>query len=269
LSHDTPPEAILEADGIGKSFSGRAILRNAGFGVYRGRITALMGRNGVGKSTLFRIVAGMIRADYGTLRYKGRHVVRPTLSGLARNGLMFCSQESVFVPSISVRAHFEVMIERLGGRERLDGVVSSLRLEDLLDRRPSTLSGGEHRRAALGLALLRDPESLLIDEPFAGVAPIDVPLITAALTTLRERGSGVAISGHTVHEIMEITDAVIWIVGGTTHWLGTPIEAKEHFQFQQEYLDEGFARRSPPGMNSEAQANYRERAELRDGRRIR
>jgi lipopolysaccharide export system ATP-binding protein len=253
--HDALPDAVLEADGIGKSYKGRAILRNAGFRVYRNRITALMGRNGVGKSTLFRIMAGVVRADYGTVRFKGEYVARPSLSGLARNGLMFCSQESVFVPTISVGTHFEAVIDRLGGMDRLDGVVSSLRLEDLLDRRPSTLSGGEHRRAALGLALLRSPDCLLIDEPFSGLAPIDVPLITVALTTLRERGSGVAISGHTVHEIMEISDEVIWVVGGTTQWLGNPKEARENFQFQREYLDQRDADWSQRRTNSEEQGN--------------
>lgn len=238
---------LLEGDGIGKSFGGKVVLRNAGFAIYHASITALMGRNGTGKTTLLKILAGVIRADYGTVRYGGEYLAHPSLPVLARNGLMFCSQGSVLVPHIPVRAHFDLLSRRYGAARPLEDVCDALRLGDLLDHAPRTLSGGELRRTELALALLRAPDCLIVDEPFAGVAPVDLPLISGALRTLRDSGTGVAISGHAVHDIMDVSDLVVWAVGGTTHWLGAPAEARRNFQFQQGYLSphEGTPRPSP------------------------
>jgi ABC-type multidrug transport system ATPase subunit len=230
------PPIVLDADGIGKSFRGRIILKSAGFAVQSGRITALMGRNGVGKTTLLRIVCGTLRADYGTVRFKSQYVARPNLPRMARRGLMFSTQDSVLTPHFTAGSHFRAFVQAYGGADRLEEIVSELRLIELLDRRPSDLSGGERQRVSLALAILREPDCLVMDEPFAGVAPVDTPLITAALLRLRDQGTGLAISGHDVRDIFNVSDEIVWMVGGTTHWLGSPSAAREHFQFRREYL---------------------------------
>lgn len=232
----TPSPVILEADGIGKSFGQRTILSSAGLTVRAGHITALMGRNGVGKSTLFKIVAGTIKPDHGSVRINGQWVGRKSLARRARAGLMYSAQDSALTSQFTLRSHFLAFTQVYGEREGLDDLWERLRLTDLLDRRPIELSGGERQRASLGLAILRSPTCLLMDEPFAGVAPVDIPLISDALLELRNGGVGIAVSGHNVFEIFSISDEIIWMVGGTTHWLGRPDEAEAHFQFRMEYL---------------------------------
>lgn len=229
-----PP--ILEADGIGRSFRGRTVLSAAGLRVRPGRITTLLGRNGVGKTTLFRIVIGRVAAEYGRVVFAGRYRRRPSLARLSREGLMYSAQESALTPHFTVRQHFDAFARRYGGAERVDALVEESSLEDLLDRGPRSLSGGERQRTSMALARLRAPSCLIADEPFAGVAPKDRPLISAALRSLAAEGCAIAVSGHDVEDLLALADDVVWMVAGTTHDLGPPDQAAQHHQFRRDYL---------------------------------
>jgi ABC-type lipopolysaccharide export system ATPase subunit len=149
---------------------------------------------------------------------------------------MFISQDSALTASFSVAVHLEAVSRTFGKEDNLDTVLSLLALSTLVERMPRDLSGGERQRVSLGLAMLREPDCLLMDEPFAGVAPVDVPAIGGALLALRNSGVGIAISGHDVRQIFDVSDEVIWMVAGTTHWLGAPAQARAHDQFRREYL---------------------------------
>ena len=232
----TPAQPILEADGLGKAFGDTTVLKSAGFSASSGKITALMGRNGAGKTTMLRIAVGLVRADYGRVLYRGRFVPRPSLSRLARSGLMYCQQSSSLTPLFRISDQFSAFMQIYGGHGRYPGIVEQLKLGNLLASRPRSLSGGERQRASLGLALLRRPDCLLLDEPFAGVAPIDVALVVNALLMLREEGTALVITGHDVRDILSVSDEIIWVASGTTHWLGSPDRARRHHQFRREYL---------------------------------
>jgi ABC-type multidrug transport system ATPase subunit len=236
------PPPILEVDGLGKSFGSTTVLRSAGLRVVPGRVTALLGRNGVGKTTLFRIVIGRVRAEYGRVMYGGSFRSRPSLARLSREGLMYSAQESALTPHFTVAGHLEAFVTRYGGVDRVPGLVAELEMGEFLDRRPRSLSGGERQRASMALALLRVPSCLLADEPFAGVAPKDRPLITASLRRLAGGGCGVAVSGHDVDDLLEVADHVVWMTGGTTHDLGSPEAAREHHGFRRDYLGPGRGR---------------------------
>lgn len=239
------PRAVLELDGIGRSFGSRAVLRSAGLRVRPGVITVVLGRNGVGKSTLFRIAVGAVRADYGRVLYDGRFRPRPSLARLSSEGLMYSAQESALTPHFTVRQHFDAFVRRFGGAERVQALVEESALGDLLDRGPRSLSGGEQQRCSMALARLRAPRCLIADEPFAGVAPRDRGAVAAALRKIAEAGCGVAVSGHDVHDLLALADQVVWMVGGTTHDLGSPETAVRHHLFQRDYLGPGFAPETP------------------------
>lgn len=227
---------VLEVDGVGKAFGRRDVLRAAGLRVRPGRITALLGRNGVGKSTLFRIVVGRVRADYGRVLFRGRYRPRPALSRLSREGLMYLAQESALTPHFTLGQHLDAFARRWGGGERIPGLLADLRLDAHRESRPRKLSGGERQRASLALALLRRPVCLLADEPFAGVAPGDRPAVGGALRRLAEEGCGVAVSGHDVDDLLAVAHDVVWMTGGTTHQLGPPEKAVKHHGFRRDYL---------------------------------
>jgi lipopolysaccharide export system ATP-binding protein len=235
----TAERAVLEVDGVGVTFGSREVLKTASFSAWKGRITTLMGRNGAGKTTLLRVAVGAVRPRWGRVLFGGDFVERPSLPDLARRGLMYSAQESALTDLFSVEEHVRAFTQTYGGDELLPEIAGRLRLDALLQRRPRQLSGGEKQRVTLGLALLRGPRCLLMDEPFAGVAPTDRPLIAAGLKELRRQGVAIVVSGHDVADLFAVSDEVIWVVWGTTHWLGAPEQAREHHEFRRSYLGPG------------------------------
>ena len=232
----TSRNVVLEADGLGRSFGRQVVLKAASFSARRATVTALMGRNGSGKTTMLRISIGRIRADYGRVLFNGEFIERPRLASLATRGLFYSDQDSALTDLFTLQQQLNAVAQVYGHTKGLSDVIERMRLDDLLDRKPSTLSGGEQQRAALAMALIRGPTCLLMDEPFAGVAPKDRPLIHDGLKQLRDRECAVVISGHDVEDVFAVADEIVWVVAGTSHVLGSPERAATHHQFRREYL---------------------------------
>lgn len=235
----TSADVVLEADGLGKSFGRRVVLKAASFSAKVGTVTALMGRNGAGKSTMLRIAVGRVRADYGRVLFNGQFLERPRLAWMASRGLFYSAQGSALTELFTVQEQLCAVAEVYGNEHVVPSVVERLRLNDLTTRKPSSLSGGEKQRVALALAVIRGPSCVLMDEPFAGVAPKDRPLISEGLETLRARGCAIVISGHDVEDLFDVADEIAWVVAGTSHVLGSPEQAASHDQFRREYLGPG------------------------------
>lgn len=227
-------DAVLLADSMGRAFGRTEVLKSATLWAREGRVTVLFGRNGAGKTTLLRAAVGLIRRDFGTVRYLGRHRPRPRLHRLAREGLFFLPDRSLLSNRFSIAGHLREIHQRFG--TRWDDAVELVGLEDHLDKRPLELSGGERRRAAVALALQRRPRCLLADEPLEGIEPRDQDRVGAALAALARSGAAVVLTGHDVEPLFAVADEVVWMVAGTTHGLGTPERARAHDQFRREYL---------------------------------
>jgi ABC-type multidrug transport system ATPase subunit len=221
---------------MGVSFGANEVLKTASFSAWPGRIAVLIGRNGVGKTTLLKAAIGLVRPDWGRVLYKAEFIPRPTLAQLARQGLMYCSQDSALTALFSIRDHLDAFVRVYPNGPDPEEVIETMKLAPVLELQPRDLSGGERQRVSLALALLRRPDCLLMDEPFAGVAPIDRPLIAAGLSSLKQQGVAIVISGHDVDDLFATSDEVIWVVAGTTHWLGTPATAAAHHEFRRTYL---------------------------------
>lgn len=235
-------DVVLEADGLGRSFGRQVVLKAASFSARRTTVTALMGRNGAGKTTMLRISIGLVRPDYGRVVFNGEFLERPRLAFMASKGLFYSAQDYALTDLFTMQEQFDAVAQVYGHGSGIEDLIDSMRLSDTLDRRPSTLSGGEQQRAALTMALIREPSCLLMDEPFAGVAPKDRPLIREGLETLRARGCAIVISGHDVEDVFSVADEIVWVVAGTSHVLGSPEEAGAHHQFRREYLGPGRGR---------------------------
>lgn len=226
---------LFVADSFGKTFGSREVLKAATAWATPGGVTVLFGRNGSGKSTLIRAALGLLRADYGIVRYDGETHLRPRLHVLARNGLMYLPDRGLLSRRQPLRWHHHLLRLQLGS-DPVPGALEAVEAEPLLDLTESQMSGGERRRAELSLALARGPRCLIADEPLAGIAPADREMVSAAIRKLADEGCAVLVTGHDVEALMDLSDDVVWVVGGTTHWLGSPASAKGHFQFRQEYL---------------------------------
>ena len=244
-------DGLFTADSICKRFGERQVLSSASVWVTPGRVTALLGRNGCGKTTLLRIGAGLLAADAGAVHFGGRCRLRPRLASLARDGLFYLPAEGLLPWQLTVARSLAWLAAAFGQEDRVAPAVAAMRLEPFLDLHPYALSGGELRRAEMAAVLTRRPRCLLADEPFRGIAPLDAELFASALRTLALDGCALICTGHEVRALLELADDVIWMVAGTTHFLGSPTDALRHDHFCRDYL--GPAPAAPPPAAASAE----------------
>lgn len=195
---------LCAADSIDLRLGGRTILRSAYVDAVPGTVTALVGRSGAGKTTLFWILAGLRRADAGIVRWEGAAVDRPRLWKLARRGLVFCPARPWLAPSLTLAQHLAMV----GG--------SSATMGAGLAGRIGVLSGGETRLAELALAVALNPKVLVLDEPFRGLDPRYREQVGSVLRTAAERGVAVLYADHDVRLVMDTADRLFSIENGMT-----------------------------------------------------
>ena len=226
---------MFTADSLGVSFRDREVLKAATVWAKAGQVTLLLGKNGCGKTTLIRSALGLCRLDYGVVRFADLVYERPRLPTLARRGLFYLPDRGLLSWRRTVDWHLRAMSQSV--RHPLDlESIAWLDIESLRRKTPKKMSGGERRRVELGLALLRRPSCLIADEPLAEVSPADRRRVGQAIRALAGHGCAVLVTGHEVDDLLDLADITVWMVGGTTHWLGTPAEARSHAQFRLDYL---------------------------------
>lgn len=235
----------LEAVGLSKTIRRRKIISDVSFSVQRGEAVALLGPNGAGKTTSFYAVAGLQKADHGTVMIDGRDVSDWPVYRRARVGLGYLPQEtSVFrglTVSENIRAILEV-VESKNSRikERLAELLKEFGLEHIKDSPATALSGGERRRVEIARAMASNPMYILLDEPFAGVDPISVADIRALVVNLKMRNIGVLITDHNVRETLSMVDRAYILHQGKVLTSGTPEEIVANDNVRKVYLGDDF-----------------------------
>ena len=225
----------LVADCVSKTFGTRKVLTSATLRAQAGEVRAIFGRNGIGKSTLLKIAVGWMQPDSGVVRMGDATFLRASLPDLAARGVFYLPDHDLLAKTHTVGAQLG-FFERRYERRSVRDAACMAGVEHLLDRRPTSLSGGEVRRAELGLALARMPAVLIADEPYRGVAPADHDELTAIFRVMAAEGCAVVVTGHDVPSLLAAADHVTWCTDGTTYELGTPEQACEHYQFRRGYL---------------------------------
>lgn len=175
-------------------------------------VTAVFGPSGAGKTTLARCVAGLARPDAGRIALNGRILFDETTDlPPHRRGIGYVFQEPRLFPHLTVRRN--LLYGAPGGRDPGE-IAEMLDIAPLLDRRPAGLSGGEAARVALGRALLRDPELLILDEPLAALDQKLRLQILPYLERLRDRGLPVLFISHAIEEVARLATTLVLLDGG-------------------------------------------------------
>lgn len=226
---------LLVADCVGKRFGDRKVLASASLRAVPGEIRVLAGRNGIGKSTLMKIAAGLTGADTGAVHFDGSVHLRPSFPRLARAGLFYLPDHDLLSAGFTLGEQL-VMFERRYGRRSGIEAARMARVEEHLGKRRGQLSGGELRRAELALALTRRPRVLLADEPFRGIAPLDQAFIAELFRQMTQEGCAVVLTGHEVQALLDCADHVTWCTAGTTYELGDRRAAIANERFRLDYL---------------------------------
>ena len=225
----------LTVDGVGKSFGDHRVLTSASLYARPGLVLGLLGRNGAGKSTLLRIAAGMLRPDHGRVLVDDVFDEAPRLSRLAMRGLYFMPADGSLSGALRLGEQLALVTRRFGTRPD-ESLLAELRVTELLSSRVQQLSGGERKRAALAVAVARQPRCLLADEPLRDLAPIDAEACGRVLRRIAETGASVVVTGHEIPTVMTLVDHVTWCTAGSTRELGAPADAANDWAFQREFL---------------------------------
>src|SRR6478752_4984102 len=232
---DSDPSALVECRNLRFGYDARPILDDVSFTVPRGKVTALMGASGGGKTTVLRLIGGQVRARHGELTFDGQEVSALDAAGLyaarRRMGMLF--QFGALFTDLSV---FDNVAFPL--REHTDlpeGLVRDIVLMKLnavglrgaRDLMPSQISGGMARRVALARAIALDPELIMYDEPFAGLDPISLGTAARLIRQLNDTlGLTSIIVSHDLEETFRIADHVIILANGGVAAQGTPDEVR-------------------------------------------
>ncbi|WGF89807.1 LPS export ABC transporter ATP-binding protein [Marinivivus vitaminiproducens] len=236
----------IAVNGLGKSFKGRPVLRHVSLTVRRGEAVGLLGPNGAGKTTCFYIITGLITADSGTVALDGRDITALPMYRRARLGIGYLPQEPSIFRGLTVEANIMAVLELV----QPDKAARKRQLEDLLDefglarlrKTPAiALSGGERRRVEIARALASDPSIMLLDEPLAGIDPINVADIRALVGHLTARGLGVLITDHNVRDTLDIIDRAYVLAEGEVLMEGSPTDIVTDERVRRVYLGERFS----------------------------
>ena len=164
---------MLEIDDVHTYYGDSYVLQGMSLNVEKGSVVALLGRNGVGKTTLIRSIMGFTPARRGTIKFKDNDITRLPAQKIAQMGMGLVPQGRRIFPSLDVRENLSIASQPRSGGWDMQRVFSVFpRLEDRIRHRGNRLSGGEQQMLASARALVRNPEFLLMDEPTEGLAPL-------------------------------------------------------------------------------------------------
>ncbi|MFO7654375.1 MAG: LPS export ABC transporter ATP-binding protein [Candidatus Krumholzibacteriia bacterium] len=242
-----PPQhdSVLRARDLRKVYRGRAVVDGVDLELNQGEVVGLLGPNGAGKTTSFYIIVGFIRADSGKVSLNDRDISGLPMYKRARLGIGYLPQESSIFRKLTVEENILAILESLHlsrrqRRERLEYLLELMGVSHIRASRGYQLSGGERRRVEIARALVTNPRFMLLDEPFAGIDPIAVADLQAAVQQLRDQGLGILITDHNVRETLSITDRAYILYGGRIELAGSAAEIVASDKAKEIYLGEKF-----------------------------
>lgn len=212
-------DRMLDLDGVDAAIEGVPVLRDVSLSVGEAETVAIIGRNGAGKTTTFRSIIGLLPVVAGTIRYRGEDLSRLGPHERKRRGIGFAPEDRRLIADLTTRENMQLSLwgggEDLDAQQRFEVVLDLFpAMEDFLDREARYLSGGEQQMATLGRALIADPDLLLLDEPFEGLAPSIQTDLEAGIERIRGMGVSVFIAESQIANVTGVVDRLYAIERG-------------------------------------------------------
>ena len=235
---------LLQVTGLSKQFGRRTVVNGVDLWVDEGEVVGLLGANGAGKSTTFRMLVGIHQPDGGSIHFAGQDIARQPMYARARLGMGYLAQEPTVFADLTVAQNILMVLEyhcpKAERQDRLEALLAELHLSHLRDSRAGALSGGERRRLEITRALVVDPKLLFFDEPFAGVDPKSRGDIRDVTAELKSRGISVLITDHHAEAILAMVDRLFVMESGRIIANGTPADIVADDDVRRAYLGEDF-----------------------------
>jgi branched-chain amino acid transport system ATP-binding protein len=233
---------MLTVSDIHTYYGDSYVIQGVSLSVLRGRITVLMGRNGAGKTTVIRSIAGLTPPRHGSILFGGEELTRLPTHEIARRGIGLVPQGRRIFASLSVGEHLAVAASR---RREATWTIERIfttfpRLKERVNQRAAHLSGGEQSVLAIARALRTEPECLLMDEPTEGLAPLFIGIVLDVIRELRSAGElGILIVVQELPIALAIADHICVLDKGRIVFDGSPQELTEHPDIQARYIGIG------------------------------
>jgi len=236
--------SVLAAENLKKAFKRTLIIKGISLKVKRGEIVGLLGPNGAGKTTSFYLICGLLVPDEGRVVFDGKDITKLPLHKKARLGIGYLPQESSVFRDLSVEDNLYIVAEQYYDKAKQNEVVEDLlekfNIEPIRKRKGINLSGGERRRVEIARALVPSPKFLFLDEPFAGVDPVNVSDIKHLVELLAKENIGVIITDHNVRETLSICHRAYVLKDGMILTEGDAEHIVNHPEVKKSYLGEDF-----------------------------
>jgi lipopolysaccharide export system ATP-binding protein len=236
---------LLRSEGLVKRYRKRTVVNDVSVEVRRGEVVGLLGPNGAGKTTTFYMIVGMIRPEAGKVFLDDAEITTTPMYRRARLGVGYLPQEASVYRKLTVEENILAVLQAMGfpaaeRKQRCDRLLQDFSITHIARSKGYMLSGGERRRTEIARALATEPGFILLDEPFAGIDPIAVEEIMKIVSGLRERGIGVLVTDHNVHETLSITDRAYLLFEGRILKAGTAEYLANDPDARKLYLGEKF-----------------------------
>ena len=229
------PDDLVQVDGLSFSYDSRTILSHLNMRFPRGKVVAIMGGSGCGKTTLLKLIGGMLRPTSGSIRMQGRtldtrdkgllYELRRDIGMLFQFGALFTDLTVFDNVAFPLREHTNLPESMI--RDLVLMKLNAVGLRGAAPLKPADLSGGMARRVALARAIALDPSLIMYDEPFAGLDPISMGVAANLIRRLNDAtGATSLIVSHDVHECFEISDYVYLLAAGRIVGEGSPDELR-------------------------------------------
>ncbi len=222
----------LALSGINALYGDSHVLHDVSFAVSPGRVLALLGRNGAGKTTCMSTIIGFLPPRDGDIRLFGESITGLAPEAISRKGIGFVPQGRRIFPTLTVRENLLVAQQSRKGIDKrwtLDRVCDLFpRLQERLAQHAGSLSGGEQQMLAIGRALMGNPRLLLMDEPSEGLAPLIVAEVGRTIARLKAEGQSIVLVEQNIKLAFDLADDVVMLNTGRVVFAGAAAEVRDN-----------------------------------------
>jgi len=241
------PQPIISLENISLSFGNRKILDNVSFKINQGQILGMLGPNGVGKSTIFNLITGLIKPDYGKIKFNGIDVVdHPIYLRTTKFKIGYVPQYGGYLSDLTLfenlKAIGEIVIKDKNLiYHKIDQLIAKFELDAIRDIKAKFLSGGQKKKLVIALSLLSDPKVLLLDECFAALDVLTIKMLQEVIVNLQtENNITICICDHQARDLLSCVDIGIILSNCKIVAQGSPNDLINNLEAKNAYFGDSF-----------------------------
>ena len=238
---------ILKLEKLSLKFGKKVILDNLNFELNKGQILGLLGPNGVGKSTIFNLIIGLIKPDFGSIIINSEKVNKfPIYIRAKKFKIGFVPQNGGYFHNLTVYENLKAISEitfnnKNYQEEKINSLLSKFELDNVRNIKAYLLSGGQKKKLVISIALISDPKILLLDEPFAALDVLTIKMLQQIIVNLQNNsGISIILCDHQARDLLNCVDRAIMLSNGKIIASGSPNEVISDKTAKNQYFGDEF-----------------------------